>query len=115
MCYSCEEGIAGLQQVQIAAFGAGNEETRSNYVFGILKQVMMTFDISKFGINVEGFPVEYVLTPKDPKLARYPVGFVLEVKKENFDQGRAFFVFSIFFFVFTYCPRGCTRLLLISL
>ncbi len=92
--------IAGLQQVQIAAFGSGNEEARSNYVLGILKQVMMTFDISKFRINVvhllgsgdDWGPVEYVLTPKDPKLAGYPVGYVLEVKRENFDQGRTFFL-----------------------
>jgi hypothetical protein len=103
--------IDGLQQVQIAAFGAGNEEARSNYVLGILKRVMMFFDIKKFGINVEHLlgsedtwgSIEYVLTPKNPKLGRYPVGFVLEVKKENFDQGRAFFfIFSIFFFCFTY-------------
>lgn len=100
------EEIAGLQQVQIAAFGAGNEQARSNYVLGILKRVMMFFDIKEFGINVEHLlgsddawgPVEYVLTPKNPELEGHPVGFVLEVKKDDFDQGRvfSFFVFSIF-------------------
>ena len=57
--------------------------------------MMITFEISKFGINVEHLlgsddawgPVEYVLTPRGQKSGGLPVGFVLEVKKEDFDQG----------------------------
>jgi len=109
-CVNCvKEEINELQQVQIAAFGTGDDGARSKYVFGILKQVMLAFSITKIGISIEHLYgndwglVKYVLTPRDPKLVEYPVGFIIEIQKENFDQGIALFsFFFIFFYLFLF-------------
>jgi hypothetical protein len=60
---------------------------------------MEFFDLEHFGISVEHppgsndawGPVEFVFTARN--LERSPVGFVLELKKDDFEQG--LFIFNL--------------------
>lgn len=94
-----EKAILRRQRVQIDAFGAGSEHARTYYVMSILDEVMEFFELEDFGISVEHplgsddawGSVEFVFMARNPD--RSPVGFVLELKKDDFEQG--LFIFDL--------------------
>lgn len=86
-----EKAILRRQRIQIDAFGAGSEHARTYYVMSILDEVMEFFELENFGISVEhplsgrNDAVEFVFLARNPD--RSPVGFVLELEKDDFEQG----------------------------
>lgn len=91
-----KRGLVSQQAAQLDKLGHGNEDARAHYVMTMLKKVMKFFSITKtLAISTEHLlgsdeawgPVEFVITARNSE--RFPVGFVVESKKNDFEQGRA--------------------------